>query len=174
MRAISTPHWRVFDVAIDIEGSPAIARATGPLVEVRVDYERNIDKCTGERCEYALVVEIENIGSVALLDYRVDILFPKAFMDIESYGAEVQSAETATHKLIRRTAASFPDHPNGLFASDKIEDKLIRYSVNEERRFWTRAMGHGNPMQLPVEVTVLANGMAPKRVSKPIRELQDF
>lgn len=174
MRAISTPHWRVFDVAKNIEGSPAIARATGPLVEVRVDYEKIIDKSTDKRYEYALVVEIENVGSVALMDYRADILFPKAFMDIESYGAEVQSAETETHKLIRRTAANFPDHPNGLFRSDKIKDKLIKYSVNEERRFWTRDMGHGNPMQLPVEVTVLADGMAPKRVSKPVRELQDF
>jgi hypothetical protein len=94
-------------------------------------------------------------------------------MDIESYGAEVLPAETETHKLIRRTGANFPQYPNGLFPTDVLTDDLIKYSVNTDR-YRARLMGHRDLMQLPVEVTVVADGMAPQRVTTPIRKLQEF
>lgn len=153
--------------------SPSPGRATGPQVDLRVGYKRDFSRSTGERHEYALVVEIKNVGSVTLKDYRVDVLFPKAFLDIESYGAEVRSEETDTHKLIRRIPSHFQQYPNGLHIGDTLEDKQIRYSVTSEHK-WPVRMGKRDLMQLPVEVTVVADGMPPKRVSKPIRELQEF
>lgn len=102
--AISMRRWRVFDLAQRTLLSSELP-STGALVEIRVRHERL--SITSERHEYLLVVEVENVGNVTLTNYRVDILFPKLFMDIESDGAEVQRAETKAHKLIRRTAANF-------------------------------------------------------------------
>jgi len=89
----------------------------------------------------------------------------------ESYGAERE--ETDTHKVIRRIAGNFTKFPNGLFPGDLLVDDLIKYSVDTER-YYERLRGHTDLMQLPVEVTVVADGMAPQRVTKPIRELQEF
>jgi len=141
------------------------------MVEIRMRYEK-ASRSTGERHEYRLMIDIENVGSVTLRDYRVDIRFPKDFMD-EHYGAEVLPSETETHKLIRRTGANFPQYPNGLFPGDLLTDELVKYSVDSVR-YHSGQMGKRNLMQLPVEVTVVADGMAPQRVTRPIRELQEF
>lgn len=140
---------------------------------MRISYKRDSAHSTGERHEYALIVQVENIGSVTFKDYRVDVRFPKVFLDIENYGTEVQEEETETHKLIRRIPAHFKQFPNGLFPGDTLTDNLIKYSVNTERYHASR-MGRRDLMKLPVVVIFIADGMAPQRVTKPIKELQDF
>jgi hypothetical protein len=115
-------------------------------------------------------VEVENIGSGAFKDYRLDVAFPKDFM-VETYGAPQE--ETDTHKVIRRVAANFPKHPNGLFPSDTHKDDLVRYFVASEH-FMPRRTGRKDLMQLPVQVTLFADAMIPQTVIKPIKELQDF
>jgi hypothetical protein len=157
---------KVFDAAPAADDSSPRLPYVGALVEIRVRHERL--HIVSERHEYVLVVEVENVGSVTLTDYRVDILFPKVFMDIESYGFEVQRLETDTHKLIRRTAANFPEYSTGLYPGDTLVDKLIKYSVIGQR-YWNDLL-----MELPVVVTVVADGMVRQQVQQPLRELQNF
>jgi hypothetical protein len=70
--------------------------------------------------------------------------------------------------LIRRTAANFSDYPTGLYPGDTLVDKLIRYSISFER--WYRE----EFIQALVAITVFADGMAPQRVTKPMKELANF
>jgi hypothetical protein len=167
MRVTLTPHWRVFDrpTILDVSRIPA----PGALAAIRIGYLRDQSRCSGgERHEYILVVEIENVGSVTLTDFRLDILFPKVFMDIESYGFEVQKLETSTHKLIRRTAAHFPEFSTGFYPGDKIVDKLIKYSISFQRWYQPEFT------QSLVEVTLVANGMARQQAQNKMKELSNF
>lgn len=159
MRAISTPHWRDFDGTTQSTINPL---TVSTQLDVRVSYEV-ISTTNGKRHVNRLIVEVKNTGSVRLIDTRVDILFPKVFMDIEGYGFEIHKAETKTHKFLQP-----PDLQGGLFPGESHVDKTIRYSVDDYK------YRNDTLMELPVEVVAFADGMAPQRVSKPIKELQNF
>ena len=156
------PHWRVFDVATQPDALPSNSLVLGTWLDVRVSHKR-FSPLNGDRHEYILIIEIENTGSVRVIDSRVDIYFPKAFMDIESYGFEIHKNETKTHKLLRP-----PDLQGGLYPGEYRFDKTIKYSVDHQRS------DSDSLMALPVEITVYTDGMAPQRVKKPISELQEF
>lgn len=156
------PHWRVFDVASQNDITPSNSLALGIRLDVRVSHEV-LSTGDGKRHENILIVEVDNTGSVRVTDYRVDILFPKEFMDLESYGFEIHKSETKTHKLLQP-----PDLQGGLYPGERRVNKTIKYSVDSQR-YWNDSL-----MGLPVEVTVYADGMQPQSVRKPIRELQNF
>jgi hypothetical protein len=122
-----------------------------------------LSKGNGERHENRLIVEVENTGSVRVTDSLIDIYFPKAFLDIESYGFEIHKDETETYKHLRP-----PDLQGGLYPGQRHIDTTIKYSV-DSYRYWNDRL-----MELPVEVTVYADGMAPRQVKKRMRELQSF
>ena len=151
-----------FDFARPTETLPSKSLSPGIRLDVRTRHEWLFPH-NGERHEYVLIVEVENTGSTRVTDPRVEVLFPKAFMDIESYGFEIHKAETKTHKVLRP-----PDLQGGLCPGESRIDKTIKYSVDNQR-FWNDSL-----MELPVEVNVYADGMAPQRVKKPIKELQNF
>ena len=117
----------------------------------------------GNRHLYRLIVEVENTGSVRVIDAHVDIYFPKAFMDVESYGFEIHKDETETYKHLCP-----PDLQGGLLVGQRRMDNTIKYSV-DGLRHWNDKL-----MELPVGVTVYADGMAPRQVKKRMRELQNF
>jgi hypothetical protein len=154
-----TLHWRVFD---DATQSTTNSLAIGTRLDVRVSHEV-LSTGNGERHVNRLIVEVENTGSVRVADSRVDIYFPKAFMDIETYGFEIHKEETDTYKLLRPT-----DLQGGLYPGERRIDKTIKYSVDGQR-YWNDRL-----MELPVAVTVYADGMAPRQVKMPIRKLQNF
>jgi hypothetical protein len=156
-------HWRVFDVAAQTDALPSPVLATGTRLDVRIRHEWLRDRSTGDRHVYSLVVDIENVGTLRVADYRVDVLFPKVFLDIENYGFEIHKSETKSNKLLRP-----PDLQGGLYPGEHCFDKTIKYSVDHQR-FDSDLL-----MELPVEVVVYADGMASQRVKKPIRELQNF
>jgi hypothetical protein len=159
-------HWRVFDdVTKTINVPPSQSSSVEEYLDIRLTHKLH-PGYTGDRHEYTLVVEIENVGTRKISDYQVDILFPKVFLDIERYSFEVE--ESNTHKLIRRVAAHFAKHPSGLYPGNILIDQLIKYSVDHQRYssdYW---------MKQPVEVTVFADGIPSQKVSKPFSELQNF
>ena len=127
---------------------------------MRIGHELIRSKSTGQRHEYLLLIEVENTGSVKVNDYRIDILFPIAFLE-GNYGFEIHDRQTRTHKLFRLPLSE-------LYPDDKFFHNKITYSVDHQRFDSDSLMG------LLVEVTVYADGMAAQRVSKPIKELQNF
>lgn len=161
-------HWRVFDSSTPaIKASLLDNSKVKEYLDIRLNFER-IANFNGERHEYFLVVEIENVGKIKLNDFRLDIRFPKAFLDIESYGFEVHKEETASHKLLRRTVSHFPEYQSGLYSGDILTDKTIRYAVNSQR-YWNDDL-----MEMPVEVAVFADGIPSHKIKKPIRDLKNF
>lgn len=148
-----------------------MAASAGPKLVVRLDHIW-LEPHRGERHEYELVIELENKGIVKVPDFRIDVWFPKWFLDIENYGFVRPEEETGTHKLFRRTQANFPGHVNGLYPGDKLIDKTIKFSVDNSTY-------HGfcegkDLMDFPVTVVVVADQMAPVREEMPIRRLQEF
>ena len=166
--ANSKPPWRVFDEATEPVALGRTRETPSPQLDVRLTHKLHYPY-TGERHEYTLLIEIENKGPSKVSDFRVDVWFPKQFLDVVSYALEVPQEETETHKLIRRSHVQFSNRDHGpLYTGDVRRDDLIEYSVTGERYH------NAHLMDLPVRVIVFADGMDPIRVEKPLRSLQEF
>ena len=143
----------------------------GPIKQVQprdVDLQlgfRTVSRASGAVHQYRLNVAIRNTGLEPLTDYWIDLQFPKAVLIGPPVWGTERARETSTHTFIRSTRE---DLGRDIYPGDTLDSMPIDYQMNHD------LFDDGSVLSLPVTATFGSPGIAPKRVTKPFRELQEF
>ncbi len=109
--------------------------------KVGIDLSHSISKAYDEFEEYKLIINLTNKGSKTISNYRLDIEFPKAFLNPHTiYALEVSERSNEKYKFFRvtqehhRNEPIYPDDTRIVFITDYFVDadnyKFINSSEN--------------------------------------------
>jgi len=113
---------------------------------------------------YTLEVRIENDGEETINDFRIDLLFPRRYLQPGTYGLEEPQRSNDKYICLRATQRS----------QQKVlypEDSLI---INLDYVVTSNIFHSDDAFHEDVTVTLSGDGMRPKSIKKSMRELQAF
>lgn len=108
--------------------------------KVTVDVEHSLSVAFDEREEYKLRINLINTGSKTISNYRLDIEFPKAFLNLSTiYPLEVYERSNEKYKFFRvtqehhRNEPIYPDDNRLVFIADYfIDASMLRTEALDE------------------------------------------
>lgn len=113
------------------QASPSVALVSEET-KVKVDLEHSLSVAFDEREEYKLRINLINTGSKTISNYRLDIEFPKAFLNLSTvYALEVFERSNEKYKFFRvtqehyRNEPIYPDDNRLVFIADYFIDASI-------------------------------------------------
>jgi len=100
--------------------------------KVKLDLEHSLSRGFDEREEYKLRLNLINTGNKTISNYRLDIEFPKAFLNQSTiYAAEVSERSNERYNFFRvtgehhRNAPIYPDDSRIVFSADYFIDASV-------------------------------------------------
>jgi hypothetical protein len=133
--------------------------------EIRVDIERSIVREYYDLEEYKLRVNLNNEGTTTISNYRLDIEFPKAFLNPSTiYALEKTERSTEKYKFFRVTQEHHRNDP--LYPGDSRTVFIADYFTNEE-------ISKSGALNERLKITVYINNREAKIINMPMRDLMD-
>lgn len=127
---------------------------SGAIADIDLELTNTPRGFSAEGRNYFLEIKAKNNTSFDLSQYRIEVEFPKSFLNLHtSFAAEVRDRSTPTHMFFRNT---HEEHANRIIYSGDSQIQIsIDYYVNEQ--------SYRNAGQLPVRIRFLS---APHRQVK--------
>jgi hypothetical protein len=124
-------------------------------------------RSTGDHHNYELIADVKNVGSERVTDFKLRVLFPRAFLNPSTtWAAEERQKSTNSHICF---AANSERAPDGLYPSD-----TLTYPLSVE--YFVDSAVYDNPqaMQSEIFVELFSGSMKPKKQTFPIKDFQQF
>ena len=147
---------------------PAVAAAKRENGMALIAEWKRLDlNITGEHHDYRLLVDIHNVGTQKIDDWRVQLWFPRAFLKDPPDGS-------ATHVLFNDYDGNHPEQERRMYRGDRVHVFDVDYFVEHSnwpaspflpetlRRLWI------------VRIKVCAHDMEPWEIEIPMAGLQNF
>ena len=117
--------------------------------------------------QYNLLVELKNQGTTQIDNYWVELHFPKVVLPSPptTIVGELTDRASSTHRLFRKTNR---DLRPILYPGDSTAAMQLPYHMNDG------LLENSELMEAQVYLDIFSEGMRPRRITKPFKELQNF
>jgi hypothetical protein len=140
-----------------------VRHAAPKEVDVRLAF-KTISRGGGGLHQYRLEVLVKNTGNQLLTDYWMELQFPKAVLASNTIYA-LKQKETTTHAFFRISRETVGVD---IYPGDEIPVMTLDYQMDHHL-----FLG-GSVFKEIVVATVGTQGISPKRIAVPFRDLQEF